>query len=284
MLKLEIPEQHQGLAPLVVTAPTTRCGTTLLQRVLSSAHNGFLYGEEVGGNLKIMAHWLLGVMRRLERDHATRDEEFNAALEGNLAAWRPGLGAPSDVTLKSALETFYQIPTSLADHARAINRPIWGFKYPGYDHDTLRALLVLMPGTRIIYLVRNPLDALRSAKARRFVVSLEEVRAFCETWTLRVSEIQAFRTDPRVLVLPYEDLVGEKAAQMARIEAFTGLLSLDERAFDLKVNTYRGDETRGYAPTEYIAPVPLTPEETAAALRATGAAAAEFYGDITKAA
>jgi hypothetical protein len=40
------------LEPLFVTAPVTRCGTTLLQRLICSAPNALLFGESVAADME----------------------------------------------------------------------------------------------------------------------------------------------------------------------------------------------------------------------------------------
>ena len=40
--KLDIPNAYLAAAPVIVTSPTTRCGTTLVQRLLCASDNAFV--------------------------------------------------------------------------------------------------------------------------------------------------------------------------------------------------------------------------------------------------
>src|SRR5690349_3141683 len=46
-----MPPIVSDLDPLIVTAPSIRCGTTLLQRLISSSKNGLLFGETAANEL-----------------------------------------------------------------------------------------------------------------------------------------------------------------------------------------------------------------------------------------
>ena len=279
MAVLTVPDRYLGLAPVIVTSPTTRCGTTLVQRLLTASANGFVYGEEVGHQIRTVTVWLIGLLRQFDRTGEGADQDFARALQGTLADWRPGLTAPAEVMRSGWVETYYQLPLALAEHSRQVGRPVWGFKLPGLDRDTLKALLSLMPRARVVYLIRNLADALSSAKARRFVSTDDDVARFCADWARNVREAVDLASDARVLFVRYEELISRRQEHLDRLQAFSGAEALQARTFELKVNTFEGVETEGHSPNQYIAPAELTDAERAIVMAKAGPVLTQLYPD-----
>jgi hypothetical protein len=280
-IALEIPRRYLSLAPVIVTSPTTRCGTTLIQRLLCASDNAFIYGEEIGNQFRMLGSLLAHQVQVCDAAGDAVDEDFCRALIGELKRWQPGLRPPGQVLIDALTETFFQLPQRLAGFGDTIGRPIWGFKWPGCPPETLHLFLALMPQARIVYALRNPADALRSAKARRFVRSTEDAAAFCGQWAQHVTAMAPWADDPRVMVLRYEDLVDrDRAGQMARLQAFTGVTGVRGGEFDLKVNTFEGDERDGHSPLGYIAPEPLTDDDRAVLRAEAGLAMAPHYPEL----
>jgi len=277
-MQLDVPDRYLSLSPVIITSPTPRCGTTLVQRLLSTGDNSFLYGEEVGLHIRTLTGFLIGLIQRLERCGAETDAEFERALAGPQDEWCPGLMPPTEVMLRAWIETYYQIPITLAGYGRTIGRPIWGFKGPDYARDMLRAFLMLMPKARVIYVVRDLTDALKSAKARRFATTEDDIDAFCAKWATNMREMLDLRTDARVLFLKYEDLTSNRDAVISAIESFTGAVRLKPDVFDFKVNTFKGEAAMGLSPTQYIAPADLTETDRAAVEVHAGPILAALYG------
>src|SRR2546428_5771682 len=79
------------LDPLVITAPTIRSGTTLLQRLLCSSHRALIYGELCAQDLEIF----LNLYAFKSQQYNSRREEAAVALEqvlaGDVNNWIPGL-------------------------------------------------------------------------------------------------------------------------------------------------------------------------------------------------
>ena len=274
---LSVPDRYLALSPVIVTSPTARCGTTLVQRLLTASGNAVVYGEEVGHQIRTVTIWLIGLLRQFEEARPSADVDFRRALDGALTDWRPGLTAPTDVMLKAWIETYYQLPFTLAEFSRSVDRPVWGFKVPGFDHDTLKAFLLLMPRARVVYMVRNLCDALKSAKARRFVVDEAGAVSFCSEWAKNVREMIDLALDHRVLLVKYEDLLADTPGRLKQLERFTGAETLDAQVFDLKINTFRGAEADGHSPSQYIAPAELTEAERQIVMAMAGPVLTHLY-------
>lgn len=274
---LNLSPAYLAAAPVIVTSPTTRCGTTLVQRLLCASDNAFIYGEEIGNQFRTLAGLFATQIRACDQNRTTMDDAFALAMAGGLRDWRPGLTPPGQVLLDAWADAFYQLPMGLAAFGERVGRPVWGFKWPGCPADTLRTFLTLMPRTKVVYVLRNAVDALRSAKARLFVISSEGTTAFCAEWARNVRAVMALAEDPRLMVLKYEDLILDRDAGLQALGAFTGAAAMRRSEFDLKVNTFEGDEAAGHSPTQYIAPEPLTEADRAALKAEAGEVMARYY-------
>jgi len=281
---LNIPASFLAAAPVIVTSPATRCGTTLVQRLLTASDNGFIYGEEIGNQFRTLAGMFALQIKACDQNGEAMDDAFALALAGGLRDWRPGLTPPSQVVLDAWSQAFYQLPVTLAAFGERMERPVWGFKWPGCPPEQVRTFLTLMPNTKVVYVLRNVVDALKSAKARLFVLDAAGAGAFCAGWAASVQGYLAMADDPRVMILKYEDLIADRAAGMAALSAFTGVTGMRRSEFDLKVNTYEGEEAVGHSPTQYIAPQPLTDEDWAVLRAQAGEAMARCYPDLLRAA
>jgi hypothetical protein len=212
------------------------------------------------------------------------DQEFRETLEGAHAEWRPNLMPPGQVLLRAWTETYYQLPRVLSEHALAVGRPVWGFKYPGYSRDMLKATLSLMPRATVIYVFRNLYDALKSAKARRFVTTPAEIEAYCAEWATNLAEAADLAKDERMLFLRYESLVEDREQHLRLLEIATGAENLDASVFEARINTFRGEAEQGFSQSQYIAPAPLTEAERAIVAEKAGAVMAQLYPEARDAA
>ena len=274
---LDLPERYLAAAPVIVTSPETRCGTTLVQRLLCATDNAFVYGEEIGAQFRSLSALFAAQIRQCDANGAAMDEGFYRALSGALQEWRPGLTPPARVVLSAWTEAFYQLPATLSAFGELVGRPIWGFKWPGCSLQDVRALRTLMPRTRVVYVLRNLPDALASAKARLFVTTKEATARYAANWAANVSAFMTLRDDPAVMILRYEDLLAEPDQTLAALGAFTGAANMRRSELDVRVNTFQGLEADGHSATQYIAPATLTDEDWAVLRAHAGQIMAEHY-------
>ncbi|HUO11284.1 MAG TPA: sulfotransferase [Caulobacteraceae bacterium] len=274
---LQVPNQYLALDPVIVAAPTVRCGTTLLQRLLNSSLNAVIYGEEIAAYVASLTQTMVGFLQLCDQIGHTMDADLQAALEGR-QDWRPALMPPVSIIQSAWVETFYQIPAALSAYGASIGRPIFGFKRPDLTSGMMRAMLMLMPRARVIYVYRRLDDVLKSAKARKFVSTEAEVAQLCRNWATNLQECAAMASDPRVLFLKYELLEANGVGNIAAIEQFTGAHGVKADVLGVRINTFRGDEAHGHSATQYIEPMPLTASDRAAIREHAGAVMAQLYG------
>ena len=208
---VQLPRVASELKPLLVVAPTARSGTTLLQRLISSADNGICFGENLFGEMLQLSHYLKGQVQFHERYREAEVQGLAEVLAGNTARWMPDL-SPEVESYKTALiRTFYVLPKYVQDYAADIGRPLWGMKRPSLHHQTLSLVMTLLPGARMIFIYRNILDCLRSAKARGFVKTPEDVVKTCAEWRDNMAAVGRWADEKRLLLLRYEDLIEDPA-------------------------------------------------------------------------
>lgn len=243
------------LDPLIVTAPTIRCGTTLLQRLICSSEDALLFGESAGNDLVTA----LRVIKVQTAMYAANRQQFAEGLEafsgGNRNDWMIDLMPDLDGYLRAVVDGYLQPLAYCRDFAVRAGRRVWGVKYPGWSGEVLQAIMTILPRTKLIYIHRDIIPALRSAKARGSVRRGTELKAFCEQWSANMRMAAQLRDSDRVMVLSYDQLVGDAEQTLQRLEAFTGVTRIDRGVLAHRVNERH----------EYTPPAELTEDELKAA-------------------
>ena len=253
----------RGLSPVLVTSPTVRSGTTLLQRLLCRSPDALIYGEEIGKDLDLQLQ--ISSSRRLVYGHSrqrfTDSLERVVAGDGNdwLLDLMPGIDGYLDALHSGAFAGL----DYCRQHAQSLGRTVWGFKYPGWPPHLVRQLFDHLPGTRVVYLVRPLADTARSAKAWGAFTDEHGLHAFCQQWAQGQVFMQQWRQSHPVLVLSFDELVAQPAPALARLQDFLGIRTMDAGVLARRINNLtQGLDTR-HGHTGYIPPAALTPRELA---------------------
>lgn len=253
-----------GAAPLLVTSPTIRSGSTLVQRLLCSAPGALVYGEEIGKDLEFQLQVL--ATRRLVcgQGRARFDQALARVLDGQADDWiidlMPDMGRYLGALEQGALAGL----DACGAHAASVGRPTWGFKYPGMAPVALSLLAELRPGLRVVYVLRDLAATLRSAKAWGALPDPASTRRFCEDWVAHQRFVHGWRARLPVLVLRHEAWATGPGRAIDRLRAFAGVGAPDPGVLARRIN--------GPAGEAYREPLPLSPEEQAWVASATAAA------------
>lgn len=251
----------RGLSPVLVTSPTVRSGTTLLQRLLCSSPDALIYGEEIGKDLDLQLQ--IFSSRKLVYSHSR--QRFAGSLERVLAGdgndWIVDLMPDLDGYLEALQRGALAGLESCRQHAAAAGREVWGFKYPGWPPHLTRMLYDCLPGTRVVYLVRGLADTARSAKAWGAIGSEQDMQAFCAQWAQNVAFMQQWQRDHPVLMLSLEALVADPGTEQARLGDFLGVRGLSPAALQRRINNHTVGMDSQHRHTGYIEPAQLTPPE-----------------------
>lgn len=253
----------RGLDPILVTSPSVRCGTTLLQRLLCSSANALVYGEEIGKDLEIQLQ--LDTSRRLI--HAHGRQRFASSLDrvvrGDSNDWIVDLMPDLDDYLDAMREAAFAGLASCRRNAQAAGRSLWGFKYPGWSPQVIRMLADNLPATRVIYIHRDLDATARSAKAWHGFQHPSQMQAFCAQWVEHMRFMQQWRQDHEVLVLSYESLVADPQAAIAQLCGFLPFERIDAGLLGRRINNGTEAAASPHGHNVYIEPAALTPQEQA---------------------
>lgn len=277
MANFNLPSHLSGISPIILTSPTTRCGTTLLQRLFLSSQNAICYGEDIGTNLNMMTTILMNQLTAIGELKDDLNAQREAILAGNTDNWTPNVMPDADGYLNCWIEMYYSMPRFLQTYSESINRPVWLYKYPGIEPTTIGAIRSLFPESKVLFVFRHLEDALKSAKARQFITTLDEMAEYCMQWRHNMLEISDRSADENILFVKYEDMVAQPDLHVTMLEAFTGASGIDPAVFGTKVNTFAGDESEGRSNTQYIDPKALTEEECELMERIAGHVIAQLY-------
>ena len=216
--------------PILVLGSGQRCGSTLVQRLLSSHPDVLVWGEH-GGQLRRL--------RELERALEGWDEGLGRS--GREAFLREGHQSfmanlmPAPEAIRQATREY--VSTLFAVQAAALGRKRWGFKEIRYGRDELDWLATLFPGLKGVHVTRDPRDVLVSLdhwERSATPWQRSQTREALGDW-LRVNRDMLERdssSQPPMLSVRYEDIVLRPEEFIRAVGEF---LDLDHRALDAAV-------------------------------------------------
>lgn len=255
--------------PLFISSPVTRSGTTLVQRLLTSAPNCLIYGEHCAHDFKFYLNHIAHQNLFFQSQPGWRDQEISTVLAGDGDGWIPDLMPPLGGYLDRLAGSVYSILQYYPGFAIENGRYIWGAKLPGWPQQEIRFMRQAMPQLRVLFVYRDILPCLKSAKAAGLLPGRGEFEQYCRAWVENLSGYLG-SGDPLQYTLRYEDLVARPLDYIPALEQFSGALGIKATVMEKKVNT----AVQG---SEYIPPADLTDEEVALALKLTGGLRDQLY-------
>jgi hypothetical protein len=246
------------LDPLIVTSPVQRSGTTLLQRLLCSSPETLIFGEKPAQDLK---SFLTVYAQTLDehawhRNSSQRTSSWSAQVEGNDASL--GLTPDADGYRRVVREATFAGVSYCRDYARSNGRLVWGFKHRAWSPDFIQLLRRAMPKARLLFIVRDLVPALKSAKAHHLVGSEQDLREFCLAWLNGTAYCDELRDDPCAHVVRYEELVEDPAWTLSVISEFSGASQMDLSILGDKVSTWTRQSDGSGSINEHTPPAELT--------------------------
>lgn len=224
-----------SIDPILVASPTTRSGTTLLQRLFCSAPNTIIYGEFCANELFMAVQLYLLKKQQLSMGQGYRKEQLSQVLSGEVDHWIPDLMPDPQEWLKELEKSTFSQFEYMKNYALQHGRPVWGMKMAGWNPHSLYQIMGLFPGTRLIYLIREAEDCLRSAKAMD-MVGEENAPQFLQSWTYNYTTVRQLIPSERVLYVQYEELIQNPAVVIEKLESFSGAEGIDVEVMAHKIN------------------------------------------------
>jgi hypothetical protein len=149
--------EDPALAPILVLASGQRCGSTLVQRLLTSHPEIMIWGEH-GGHLRRLFE-MVDIMRAWDEGVAPPARE--AFASGAHQSWMANV-LPGRDAIDNAARAFMR--AFLGDPAAALGRPRWGFKEVRFGYEDAAALRTVFPELRVVHVTRDP---------RKMLISLD---------------------------------------------------------------------------------------------------------------
>jgi len=210
-------------APVFLLCGGRRTGSTLLQRLLISTGEVLVWGEHGG---KLVRH--LGELTRDMRDwmdgYAAPREHFETFRRSGFNAWIPNMNPPLAQFEEGCRALLNQ---ALAQPARDLGYPGWGFKEVRYGRRAARFLASLYPDAAFVLLVRNPEACLRSVKSTEWGERAALKRGplpFLKSWATLSEQMLSVKGDLKNAVLiRYEDFLEDTPAAVKEIARVTGI-------------------------------------------------------------
>ena len=222
------------IAPILITSPCQRSGTTLLVRLLNSASNSLIYGETAANDISFLMNQL--THRKLLFGHSKNQKDMllQSMLDGRVNQWIPDLLPKVDV---------------------------WGVKQPGWTGGNINLLRSSLPNSKVVYIYRDMEACVKSAKGIQMINNFNDAKLFLEGYLQSYNSVMQLPDSENLLKIAFNDLVEKPKEIISKIADFTGAKGIDEKIMKIKVNTYYGDARSPKSNDGYISPIELTEDE-----------------------
>jgi len=249
------------IAPILITSPCQRSGTTLLVRLLNSASNSLIYGESAANDISFLLNQLTHRKLLLGHDKNQRDIELQSMLDGNVNQWIPDLLPKVDDYLESMEKTFLLHIQFFQEYAKKENRNVWGVKQPGWTGGNINLLRSSLPNSKVVYIYRDMEACVKSARGIQMINNFNDAKLFLEGYLQSYNSVMQLPDSENLLKIAFNDLVEKPKEIISKIADFTGAKGIDEKIMKIKVNTYYGDARSPKSNDGYISPIELTEDE-----------------------
>jgi len=225
--------------PILLLATGQRCGSTFLQRLLSSYPDAFIWGEHDGQ---------LGPILAAADQFAAWGSSYGTSGHKEFA--RRGTGAfmsnitPDEAALRDGVQglvtgLFRQLP----DGTPAPPGFRWGFKEVRYGADFVRRFVRYFPEVRVIHLTRDPIAVLRSLDwweqtSKGYWVREKTAAALSHWREINASFLDSPDLSDVVLQVRYEELTGAAESTLTQVCRFLDIdpALLDRTVLETKVH------------------------------------------------
>jgi hypothetical protein len=239
--------KYDNEKPIFILSAGWRSGSTLLQRMVCSENKTLLWGEPYGDMGLI--NDLCSPLRRFNQKYPSRNYFFkdckkNEAIKNQ---WIANL-YPSLESLRESYQAFFI--TLFKEPALISGATTWGLKEVRYDAEYAFFLKWLFPKAKIIFLVRNPLNAYSSySKFKswykiRPITPIFTAKEFSKHWQLLAQSFLDHHVKLDAFVIKYEDLITKKSKRDELSNYLS--LTLDESVLNVKIKSGQKETEEGY--------------------------------------
>lgn len=219
-----ITTPEEEYAPIFICSTGWRTGSTLLQRLVMSTGEALIWGEPYSDTLP--SHSLFSHLRAFKSDYPY-EECFRQISSDNVTAltesWTAYLFPPMQALYNAHRSFFIKL---LKEPAVEKGFKYWGMKEVRLNIDQVLYLNWLFPNAKFIFLTRNPIDAYRSYKGRKWYVKWPDLKVdtaidFASFWSYLAKGFADNIPNLQSILVRYEDLISQEA-EITKIEDFIG--------------------------------------------------------------
>lgn len=235
--RFALPDPPPANRPVFVFAPTWRSGSTLVQRLVNSSGEVWMWGE---------VYTRCNQFRQLSAVFQSTHEGYpfpdifpdDRGSEPPSSSWVANL-SPDPSHLIAAHRRYWDRLLAEPVRSRGIDR--WGFKEVQLSADHAAYMKALYPDARVVVLIRDPYAAwLSYYRWRNWYAQYPDepvvtVSHFGRLWQTRTEGFLEAADDLDALVLRYEDVIDAGDA-LRRLERHVGI-SVDRSVLDEKVGS-----------------------------------------------
>lgn len=206
LAEISVDVADQRSSPIFLMSAGWRSGSTFLQRLICSDPNVLIWGEPLEDRL------ILPRMHAMVADYSRNDGHIKYAidsLQGELTdEWIANLN-PGYQQLLRAQRCFFESFFDTSNYEQ--KRPRWGVKSVRWSAHHAKYLKLLYPNAKLVFLVRNPLDAWRSYRGRTWYAAypdykVDNVFKFCAHWKYMADSFLEYVNELGGLLVRYEDI------------------------------------------------------------------------------
>lgn len=245
--------------PIVIVGPTTRCGTSLLQRALNSTRQIVIYGENFTFMQKYpdMIHGFSQNLKAKRHNIAASRKMLKSGVDFEASALFPDY----DNYIETIQQGFHEIARFYRADAMTLGFDRWGLKHQIRDQRTFALVPQLLRHARFIFIYRELLAVAKSAKSRwpGDFKSEGDYQRFGDNWARNIRTALDLEGD-RFIVLRYEEFVADPEPFLDRIEEFSRITGIDRTVMTRRINANPliDADAKGNSPDAYREPVELT--------------------------
>jgi hypothetical protein len=209
-------------SPVFVFSAGWRSGSTLVQRLICSNGETLIWGEPFGDRVPVCR------LAQTITDLSESDPHWRYSIDkfsGDLSTqWVANLN-PGPTAIRGAHLAFFEAFLAKPASDRGVKR--WGAKWINLTAYHASYLKWLYPQCKIVFLVRNPLDAFRSYKNKDWFIvhgrhQVRGVIRFVAHWNYLAKSFLSEQQKLGALLLKYEDVVSRPEA-LHKLQDFLGL-------------------------------------------------------------
>ncbi|MFB6355038.1 MAG: sulfotransferase [bacterium] len=243
-------------SPVIIWAPTTRCGTTLLQRLITSSGDIIVFGEDL-----FLVRDIPHLISKFHEQESMANQALEKFSRGEVNFWSPNVYPDLEKYGNAMVDFFYRIIGLYRETADEKEFENWGLKTPEFDQTSYEIFSTLLPRARHLFIYRHIQDVLKSQKGRGWIEEPGDVEENAETWADNTTQmLDDFAERDRHYCVQFRELLDNKTDYVGKIEEFLGISGIDMDVFDHKINTWQ-DDSDGSSNDSYTEPVELTEQE-----------------------